>query len=264
MSEFTIKLNDEKITGKEILEKLNGELKVIVPVSGGKDSQLCLKMAIEEHGSNHVIGAFCDTKWEHPLTYKHVSKMSEFYNVDIYTLNAGSVKEQVIKQNRFPVGIIRFCTDQLKIIPSKKFYSEISELKRFEVWYGMRSDESQTRNKRYSLIEPDDLFEPHEVITNYPKYLGKRGVTFRLPIVNKTEEEVFSELSGFVNPLYQLGSKRVGCFPCLLENKTTMASTFAMDDIGNQRKNEIIWLEDAIGQKHETANTSQICMFCQI
>ena len=45
-------------------------IKCIVPVSGGKDSQCCLKLAVDEFGSDQVIGLFCDTKFEHPTADK--------------------------------------------------------------------------------------------------------------------------------------------------------------------------------------------------
>ena len=52
------------------------------------------------------------------------------------------------------------------------------------MWYGMRTDESAERSKRYEFKDPDNLYHPHEVIGNYPKYLGKNGVRYRLPIVD--------------------------------------------------------------------------------
>lgn len=36
--------------------------KIVVPVSGGKDSQACLKMVVEQFGADQVIGLFCDTR----------------------------------------------------------------------------------------------------------------------------------------------------------------------------------------------------------
>jgi len=67
-------------------------IKIVVPVSGGKDSQACLKMAVSEVGADHVMGLFCDTQFEHPLTYKHIGTLSELYNVRIKVVTAGSVE----------------------------------------------------------------------------------------------------------------------------------------------------------------------------
>lgn len=79
-------------------------IKIVVPVSGGKDSQACLKMAVSEVGADHVLGLFCDTQFEHPLTYAHVEKLKTLYGVQIETVTAGSVDEKVLKYGRFPGG----------------------------------------------------------------------------------------------------------------------------------------------------------------
>lgn len=151
-------------------------IKCIVPVSGGKDSQACLKMAVNEFGSNHVIGLFCDTQFEHPLTYLHIKKLSDIYGVDIKTITGGSVEEKVLKYSRFPGGGARHCTDELKIRETKYFLKNWGEKHGgVQVWYGMRIDESSERSKRYAFKDPDDLYPPHEVLSKYPQYLGKMG-----------------------------------------------------------------------------------------
>lgn len=37
-------------------------IKCVVPVSGGKDSQACLKMASQMFEPGEVVGLFCDTQ----------------------------------------------------------------------------------------------------------------------------------------------------------------------------------------------------------
>lgn len=66
-------------------------IKIVVPVSGGKDSQACLKLALGHYPANDVVGLFCDTGWEHPLTYQHIANMQRMYGVDIKTISAGRV-----------------------------------------------------------------------------------------------------------------------------------------------------------------------------
>ena len=254
--------------------KLNGKLKVsvtdiphceiVVPVSGGKDSQACLKMAIEEYGAENVIGLFCDTKWEHPLTYQHVKNLGKIYEVDIYWINAGSVEQMVQKYKRFPASNIRFCTSKLKIEPSKWFYADLSERFAFQVWYGMRSGESNKRKSRYAEKENNEIYPPHEVLQAYPQYLGKRGVRFKLPILSWSDNQVFNYLDGLENPLYASGFRRVGCFPCLASTPNDHKNSFNIDDFGNQQKQRIIKLELIINKKHDPARTEQMCMFCQI
>lgn len=190
---------------------------IYVPVSGGKDSQSCLKLALNTQ-EDHVIGLFCDTKFEHPDTYKHISYMSKLYDVEILTLSADSdVISESLKYKRFPSGISRHCTDALKIQVVKRFIKQkAEEIGSLEVWFGMRSDESAARAKRYSGIVGDELLEPHEMMpSKYPKYLGKMGVRFRLPILEWSKQDVFDFLEGEHHPHYDKGFDRVGCFPCL-------------------------------------------------
>jgi 3'-phosphoadenosine 5'-phosphosulfate sulfotransferase (PAPS reductase)/FAD synthetase len=140
-------------------------IKIVVPISGGKDSQACLKLALEYYDKSEVLGLFCDTQFEHPLTYQHIENMREFYGVKIETITAGSVPEMVIKFNRFPGGGSRHCTDRLKIQPSKVFYHELAKKQGgFEVWCGMRSAESKEREARYLNKISADTYPPHDVL----------------------------------------------------------------------------------------------------
>lgn len=52
-------------------------VRCLVPVSGGggKDSQACLELALQQFDPDEVVGLFCDTGWEHPKTYAHIDWM---------------------------------------------------------------------------------------------------------------------------------------------------------------------------------------------
>jgi 3'-phosphoadenosine 5'-phosphosulfate sulfotransferase (PAPS reductase)/FAD synthetase len=229
--------------------------KIIVPVSGGKDSQACLKLAVKEYGSEHVIGLFFDTKFEHPLTYDHIKHMKTLYNVEIITECAGSVEEKVLKYGRFPGGGARHCTDELKIKPGKVFYKKYAEEQgctvgnSFEVWYGVRSDESVERNKRYSTKVSDELYEPNDFMKKYPKYLYRKyGIMFRLPVLDWTYKDVMDFLEGEENPLYRQGFDRVGCFPCLAAGDKWKEKAFSHDEHGKRHYEIVMELEDRIGK----------------
>ena len=125
------------------------KIKAVVPISGGKDSQACLILALMEFNSDEVLGLFCDTKNEHPLTYAHIEKMKDLYGVEIKTINAGTVYEKVIKHKRWPGSGARHCTDELKITPSKVFYRELAKNQNdgFQVWLGMRTQKVTKETK---------------------------------------------------------------------------------------------------------------------
>jgi 3'-phosphoadenosine 5'-phosphosulfate sulfotransferase (PAPS reductase)/FAD synthetase len=225
-------------------------IKIVVPISGGKDSQACLKLALRDYPPSEILGLFCDTQFEHPMTYQHIDRMREMYGVEITRLCAGNVPELVRKYGRFPGGNVRFCTDRLKLRPSRDFYRQLVDAQGgFEVWYGMRSDESPARAKRYQGKISEELYHPHEVLKkNYPQYLGKKGVRFRLPVLDWSTAEIFELLAGEENPLYALGSKRVGCFPCLAAGDPAKEHAFNQDDFGKSQREIVAVLERDIGK----------------
>ena len=223
--------------------------KIVVPVSGGKDSQACLKLALTEYDPSEVLGLFCDTQFEHPLTYAHVDWMEQHYGVKIERITAGSVDEKVRKYKRFPGGGARHCTDELKIRPSKYFYKELAEKQGgFTVLYGMRLSESHERAKRYADKISTETYPPHMVLAKYPQYLGKLGVLFRMPIMEWSTEDVLDYLDGEQNPLYAQGFDRVGCFPCLAGGDKWKEKAFAHDDFGRSQRIRVKILEDEIGK----------------
>lgn len=225
-------------------------IKVVVPISGGKDSQACLKLALESYDKSEVMGLFCDTQFEHPLTYAHIDNMREMYGVKIERITAGSVPGQVLKIKRFPSSVARFCTDRLKLVPSKIFYKElaINQQSGFSVWLGMRANESKARSKRYKEIICTDEYPPHEVLRQMPKYLCKLGVSFRLPILEWSFIDVIDYLNGQENPLYKQGHDRVGCFPCLASSDTKKERDFNHDDFGREQRVIVAELEKKIGR----------------
>lgn len=73
---------EQIIKNIEIFKSLEN-IKCVVPISGGKDSQCCLKLAVSQFKSEEVLGVFCDTQYEHPYTYEHVKLLETLYNVKV-------------------------------------------------------------------------------------------------------------------------------------------------------------------------------------
>lgn len=227
-------------------------VKVLVPISGGKDSQAVLKLALQTYPAEQVRGLFCDTQFEHPLTYQHIKKLRTLYaQVQIDTVTGGTVGEKCEKHGRFPGGGARFCTEELKIWVTRDYCARLAMNNgaRFEVWYGMRSDESPERSKRYVGKVCDELYPAHHVLPGkYPQYLERMGVLFRLAILHWTEADVFAFLEGQHNPLYDDGFDRVGCFPCLASGDANKEKSFAYDDFGRQQAAKVAIISAKIGK----------------
>jgi len=247
-----------------MIDPLN-PVKIIVLISGGKDSQLCAKIA-SQTGMN-VMGLFCDTGFEHPKTYQHIERIAEMYQIPINTIHGERDMEGHILANKaFPAPWQRSCTSRLKTRPTARFLDALVKAQGsgFEVWFGMRTGESKSRAKKYSDLSPGDLFPLHDLSTDYQKSLEYHGIMCRLPIVDLTDNAVYAALGDEINPLYQEGFHRVGCFPCLISSQAEHNRAFLHDDFGVSQKLKLIRIEQEIGKKHKTANTSQQCMFCQI
>lgn len=251
-------------------------VKILVPISGGKDSQAALKLAVENYPADEVRGLFCDTQWEHPKTYAHVEFMRQHYGVEIDVACFGSVPEKVRKYGRWPGGGARHCTDELKIRPTKIYCRWLAQLQGegFEVWYGMRSDESRDRTSRYAGKVCDDLYPPHEVMpSKYPKYLAQLGVMFRLCVLDWTTKDVIEFVGADkLNPLYAEGFPRVGCFPCAAGGDRWKFKAFNHDAFGNEQHRKVIQIEQDIGKpiwtskcgKASTTDLFSGCAICAI
>ncbi len=224
-------------------------------VSGGKDSTLCLALALEKYRGTGtpVVALFCDTGWEHELTYRYIETLEEFFSIKIHKLVGIPLPELIKKKKIFPSPRRRFCTRSCKTVPTYKFYESIYfsfPFKVAEVWQGIRRDESisRRRTEEYTL-QP---FQKTRYGESFPFALS-----YRYPILNLTEKEVFKELEkrGIpINPLYQQGFKRVGCYPCFLSKKDiiqVIQRALEGDRFASKRLGEMQLLDNSVqGRLH--------------
>lgn len=253
--------------------------KILVPVSGGKDSTACLIMALTEYGDDNVVAVFNDTGWEHPITYDYLEYLEGELNIKIMRTIGGKRKNGdaadtlpnlIRAQGRFPFGLGRFCTTHLKQYAMRDTYKNLiyDGETQYEFWYGMRQAESSQRKRKYNGITEDDTFDMEDV---FPRRYNKKlraTITVRLPIVARSTEWVFDFLDVCAikkNPLYDEGTNdRVGCYPCMLAGKKVQKRMFATE-FGQERLAVIRQLEKEIGQKYEMFDTGQgSCEVCKI
>ena len=183
-------------------------------ISGGKDSQTVGLWLIHESGvpRESIRFTFCDTANEHRYTYDHVALLSEYFVrqgcAPVITLKPERGFYELARwKKRFPSRKARFCTQFLKVIPSRE---DVTALIRADqeviVHSGVRAGESVDRAK---LVERgfDDMF----------------GCVVNRPLLRWSLADVLAYNKRFalpLNPLYGYGFTRVGCFPCINSKKS--------------------------------------------
>ena len=208
-------------------------MKVLVFFSGGKDSQAALIWAVNKYGIKNLEAVFCDTGWEHPSTYGHITTICEQMGVKLVTVKSKKYNgfvDMAVKRKRFPSLKARFCTEELKSIPIIDYVLGHNE--NLICVEGIRRNESLSRSKMTEeCMFFKNYFEPIRTLKDgKPIFLTYRkkdvmewcnrfdASKFR-PVFNWTAEQVINyikEAGQTPNPLYYQGFKRVGCFPCVL------------------------------------------------
>ena len=146
-------------------------MRVIVTFSGGKDSLAAL-LWTREHITKNFTTVFCDTGWEHPLTYEYIHRIADKLHLDLVTLK-----------------------------PKK---------------YSYRGKDVRVFRSQFA----DDLLRP---------------------VFDWSAQQVIDYIlaAGLEpNPLYKMGYKRVGCWPCVMANQRDILNIARqaperIDEIGN-------------------------------
>ena len=177
----------------------------IVQFSGGKDSTALVLWA-REHFGDTFLPLFCDTGWEHPLTMAYIDHINTTVLggrlVTVRSAKYADMVDLVTKKGRVPSATARFCTEELKILPTRDFLRTLSDEP--TVYQGIRASESKPRKDAGPRVWSDV----------YDCWVMR-------PLLRWSAEQVFAlhRRHGVEpNPLYKLGAGRVGCFPCINVN----------------------------------------------
>lgn len=222
---------------------------IIVPVSGGKDSQVVLSLA-KQTGRN-LACVHQNTGFDHQATYQQLEAMEKFYGVTVEHTRSEGMLNFLKRVKYFPNSAARGCTQTLKQRPFAKWL----QAKGFthhnaEIWFGMRADESRDRASKYGDITEDDDICLADIGTFYGSTkamsttIGK--IPVKLPIVQWSTRQIFAHLhreKAPINVLYRRGHSRVGCYPCLLGRKREWQLA-ANDGTGRDHIEQMIAFED--------------------
>ena len=179
-------------------------------VSGGKDSTALLLWMVYESGypEESLSITFCDTGNEAPETYAYVAMLSAKVHPIVTILPELDFYALAKKKGRFPSSQARFCTQELKMKPTKAHLDALMDEGYTVLNHsGVRAGESADR----ALLEPRE-----------PAWLSFFGCEGYRPLLSWTLADVWAihERYGIPrNPLYDMGCKRVGCLPCIMSRK---------------------------------------------
>lgn len=236
-------------------------MRVIVTCSGGKDSVAAL-LWMQNNGYKNFEIVFCDTNWEADITYSYIKYLEERLSVKFIFLKSkkyDGLIDLATKKKRFPSTRARFCTSELKTTPMIDYILD-SVKDHALVIQGIRGAESPSRalmqsqcnyfkyyfesygydkkgKPKYHTYRKKEVFE----------YCKKYATDVLRPVFDWSGQDVinYSLANNIdVNPLYSMGMKRVGCFPCI------MASLQEVNQIANrfpERISEIAKYELEIG-----------------
>lgn len=190
-----------------------------IGISGGKDSSALLLWAIHDSGlpREQLRVTFCDTGNEDILTYNHLALLAETVIAPAgipggleHLIPAMDFFELALKKHRFPSRKAQFCTHNLKLEPTRAWIARHAAEAEIVVLNGKRSAESEER-RRNMRGQP---------IRGFSDFWGCDEWA---PLADWKLEAVFEihhRHNVPLNPLYALGARRVGCFPCVNCGKT--------------------------------------------
>ena len=191
----------------KFFNKMKGKRKFIVTFSGGKDSSVVLSLATQ--AKIDFTALFNDTGLEHRETIAIVKELTNKLGVSLDIIEApGNFYREVLVKGP-PARDYRWCTDYLKINPSKAYFEKKGPAVNI---VGLRRVESLSRS-RLSLVfkqsRRPDIIGLAPILKWNGLHIWSYIATRRLPY----------------NPLYLVGFERIGCYMCPSANLSELHFT---------------------------------------
>ncbi len=189
-----------------------------VAFSGGKDSLVVLHMVRQYNPNIPVV--FINTGVEFPETVNYVYEIAKKWNLNFFEVKPKVNFWKLCDEKGLPVAgrgnttfmrklsieanvkLSNACCQLMKEKPAKKFYEENN----IEgVMVGCRVSESIMRRFNFADFGAIRYSSTYNILVAWPLYA----------FLDEDIEEYIRKYNLPLNPLYKMGYKRVGCWPCL-------------------------------------------------
>ena len=217
---------------------------LIVCYSGGKDSDVLLRLALESGIKFEVQNSH--TTVDAPPTVYHIREVfKELESKGIkctirhpaYKNGQWKTMWNLIKKKKYPpTRISRYCCSELKETGTKNRFAALGVREAESVRRRGRSDfstrsKSQKESEYRTLDQATVVFEQDDDNCKFIQEAKKNKDMICNPIYHWTDDDVwnFIEDRGIkYNPLYNMGFKRVGCVGCPLASKEERELEFTL------------------------------------
>lgn len=178
-----------------------------------------------EYYGHDFYPVFADTGHEHPVTVNYVRNLHVMSGGPRVEIVRADFSKQLLKRGveptdnpfldmilwkgRAPSTKAQFCTEWVKLWPIKLWLHRNFKDQKIEMFIGIRRAESKGRalKEPFAINTYFDCMEVRPLVYESEKYMFDIMESHRVP----------------PNPLYALGNKRVGCYPCIHANKTQLS-----------------------------------------
>jgi phosphoadenosine phosphosulfate reductase len=176
--------------------------KMAIAVSGGKDSLVCLHIALEVNPDILVI--YNNTTVEFPETLNYVEQLQKEWNLHLQVTKGDFPYFQAVKDRGWATHENRWCCRPYKDEPAFAFLSqqafkaEITGTTRTESIYRRSLSPIKVPKKEPYMIRVNPIYDWNE--WEVWRYIRENGLPY--------------------NPLYDAGYRRIGCWCCPINGPT--------------------------------------------
>ncbi|MEM4234893.1 MAG: phosphoadenosine phosphosulfate reductase family protein [Candidatus Methanomethylicaceae archaeon] len=216
---YRLDLDGKLSLAREVMQFiLDATESVAVAFSGGRDSLVALHIALQYKPDVKVL--FVNTSIEFPETLRYVRWLAEEWQLNFYEVKPRVNFWRLAEEQGLPVAgrgnttfmrklaqkscvkLSNSCCRRMKETPARQFYKE----HRIEgVITGLRVSESLMRKLNFADYGAVRYSSTYNTLVAWPLYAWK----------DEDIQEYITRHQLPVNPLYEMGYKRVGCWACL-------------------------------------------------